>query len=346
MPISEAWCGLVMVTGWPSKNSSPASTARLPVSALTIVDLPAPLSPMRATTSPASMSKDRVVEGPDVPEASRQAARLKKWCHALSPFRSGSEGRGEQAPASAGRVLSVAAAGRGPRGVGNAVGGVRRCCRRARTCAGTRGAGRDGAAVRPGSATVGPAAGVEAGAASARPAARAPSSGGAESGSGRDLDRRRGRGRGCRRASAARPGRWCRRRRGAGGRPARPARGRGRGRRGRRRRRLPERRAADASRPWCGSRPVQAPRMAGSRYGVRSPLRCGRKYGSSARGAVAAAAYSSGQLGAEGPADPAEGEPAVEDGAHRVPAGVGRRPVQVGDRARPGNAVRQRRRPA
>ena len=46
-----------MCNGLPSKNSSPESRSRLPVRALTIVDFPAPLSPMRATTSPALMSK-------------------------------------------------------------------------------------------------------------------------------------------------------------------------------------------------------------------------------------------------------------------------------------------------
>ena len=47
----------MIVTGLPSNSSSPLSTSRLPVIALTIVDFPAPLSPINATTSPASTSK-------------------------------------------------------------------------------------------------------------------------------------------------------------------------------------------------------------------------------------------------------------------------------------------------
>ena len=51
-PEGRGVLGVAMSTGWPSKSISPESTARLPESALTSVDLPAPLSPMRATTSP------------------------------------------------------------------------------------------------------------------------------------------------------------------------------------------------------------------------------------------------------------------------------------------------------
>ena len=46
---------------------------RLPESALTMVDLPAPLSPIRATTSPGVDVEVGVVQGPDMAEASRDA---------------------------------------------------------------------------------------------------------------------------------------------------------------------------------------------------------------------------------------------------------------------------------
>src|SRR6266704_483942 len=84
MPISDAWCGLVIETGLPSKNTSPASTARLPVRALTIVDFPAPLSPMSATTSPASMSKDALSSArtcPKLRDSPRASSSGAIWGH-------------------------------------------------------------------------------------------------------------------------------------------------------------------------------------------------------------------------------------------------------------------------
>src|SRR3954452_864684 len=53
MPSSRAASGEANVTGAPSKRISPASGIRTPDSVLTSVLLPAPLSPISATTSPA-----------------------------------------------------------------------------------------------------------------------------------------------------------------------------------------------------------------------------------------------------------------------------------------------------
>src|SRR5829696_7504584 len=54
MPRSCACAGEVMVTGLPSNVTCPSSGGYTPAMVLTRVDLPAPLSPTRATTSPAS----------------------------------------------------------------------------------------------------------------------------------------------------------------------------------------------------------------------------------------------------------------------------------------------------
>ena len=61
MPRSCATAGLVMSTAAPSKSIDPDSGAKTPESTLTSVDLPAPLSPTSATTSPASTQKSTSV---------------------------------------------------------------------------------------------------------------------------------------------------------------------------------------------------------------------------------------------------------------------------------------------
>src|SRR6266581_5269823 len=110
MPISDAWCGLVIETGLPSKNTSPASTARLPVRALTIVDFPAPLSPMSATTSPASMSKDALSSArtcPKLRDSPRASSSGAIWVHLFwdaDRGRGGAEARPGRRPTGVGVV--------------------------------------------------------------------------------------------------------------------------------------------------------------------------------------------------------------------------------------------------
>src|SRR5262245_18577612 len=57
MPSRLAVAGLSMTTGWPSNSRRPASGWMLPAMIFTRVDLPAPLSPSSATTSPAFTAK-------------------------------------------------------------------------------------------------------------------------------------------------------------------------------------------------------------------------------------------------------------------------------------------------
>src|SRR5829696_5494768 len=57
MPRSRASCGEANSTLSPSKTISPESGGNTPVMTLIRVDLPAPLSPIRATTSPRRTSK-------------------------------------------------------------------------------------------------------------------------------------------------------------------------------------------------------------------------------------------------------------------------------------------------
>src|SRR3954454_6010199 len=59
MPRRRASCGDRMLTGTPSIAIEPTSAGCAPESALMRVDLPAPLSPTSATTSPASTSNRR-----------------------------------------------------------------------------------------------------------------------------------------------------------------------------------------------------------------------------------------------------------------------------------------------
>ena len=56
-PSADACCGVGCGPACPRRRSRPRRASRLPVSALTSVDLPAPLSPIRATTSPGLTSK-------------------------------------------------------------------------------------------------------------------------------------------------------------------------------------------------------------------------------------------------------------------------------------------------
>src|SRR3954451_23823383 len=57
IPISRAWRGLLSVTGSPLETIEPSSGWCTPEIALIRVDLPAPLSPARASTSPRRSSK-------------------------------------------------------------------------------------------------------------------------------------------------------------------------------------------------------------------------------------------------------------------------------------------------
>src|SRR5882672_11777172 len=55
MPMARAWSGLWKWQTLPSTRISPSVGGKLPAMSLTIVDLPAPLSPIRPSTSPASI---------------------------------------------------------------------------------------------------------------------------------------------------------------------------------------------------------------------------------------------------------------------------------------------------
>src|SRR3954451_8750788 len=61
MPLSRASCGLVNAVRLPSSRISPSSYWNTPEIALITVDLPAPLSPATATTSPGWTSKDTLL---------------------------------------------------------------------------------------------------------------------------------------------------------------------------------------------------------------------------------------------------------------------------------------------
>ena len=51
-PKRAAWCGSLCERSWPMKVTCPRLRASIPIKALSVVDLPAPLRPIRATTSP------------------------------------------------------------------------------------------------------------------------------------------------------------------------------------------------------------------------------------------------------------------------------------------------------
>src|SRR5215212_2098110 len=61
MPSATASVGLVIVTSRPSNEIVPESSGWMPAIVLTSVDLPAPLSPTRATTSPGRTSKSTLL---------------------------------------------------------------------------------------------------------------------------------------------------------------------------------------------------------------------------------------------------------------------------------------------
>src|SRR3954452_11202121 len=68
MPRRVASVGEPTDTGRPSNRYSPSSPGWIPAIALISVDLPAPLSPTRATTSPASTSKSTPVRASTAPK--------------------------------------------------------------------------------------------------------------------------------------------------------------------------------------------------------------------------------------------------------------------------------------
>ena len=82
--------GEVIFTGCPSKRICPSSISWMPAIALTSVDLPAPLSPTSATTSPAWTSKSTSVSASTGPKllltpSSASSAPLLSSCRVLSP---------------------------------------------------------------------------------------------------------------------------------------------------------------------------------------------------------------------------------------------------------------------
>jgi hypothetical protein len=74
MPIADACSGLVMITGLPSKNSSPESSSRLPVNALTIVDFTGTVVADERDNLAWVDVEVGVVQGTHVAEAATQAA--------------------------------------------------------------------------------------------------------------------------------------------------------------------------------------------------------------------------------------------------------------------------------
>src|ERR1700722_7986915 len=58
MPLSRPSCGETNATRRPSRTISPSSAWNTPEIALISVDLPAPLSPAKATTSPGKTSRE------------------------------------------------------------------------------------------------------------------------------------------------------------------------------------------------------------------------------------------------------------------------------------------------
>src|SRR5690606_38725396 len=68
MPRSSALAGLSSVTCWPQNSIVPEDGWCTPASTLTSVDLPAPLSPTRATTSPAFTTSAIAVSADTAPK--------------------------------------------------------------------------------------------------------------------------------------------------------------------------------------------------------------------------------------------------------------------------------------
>ncbi len=79
MPCLRASSGLVRVTGSPLTRISPPSGRIAPDSTFTSVLLPAPLSPMSATTSPGKTVKLAAVQRLHVAVALDQVPRLEQW---------------------------------------------------------------------------------------------------------------------------------------------------------------------------------------------------------------------------------------------------------------------------
>src|SRR5579871_1573106 len=69
MPLSRASWGVAKLIGCPPSRISPESWRNTPEIALMIVDLPAPLSPASATTSPGWTSKDTLFSACTAPKA-------------------------------------------------------------------------------------------------------------------------------------------------------------------------------------------------------------------------------------------------------------------------------------
>src|SRR5262245_12006695 len=68
MPNWVASCGFLMLTGRPCHVITPSSAGFTPAITLIIVDLPAPLSPTRATTSPAYTSSEASLRASTAPK--------------------------------------------------------------------------------------------------------------------------------------------------------------------------------------------------------------------------------------------------------------------------------------
>ena len=79
-PERAASFGPWIVTGWPSKTISPPSIGWMPATHLISVDLPAPLSPTSAMTSPARTSKSTSVSACTEPKRLRDPVELEeRW---------------------------------------------------------------------------------------------------------------------------------------------------------------------------------------------------------------------------------------------------------------------------
>src|SRR5271167_2923864 len=69
MPLARASCGVANLIGLPPSRMSPSSWRNTPEIALMIVDLPAPLSPASATTSPGCTANDTRLSACTAPKA-------------------------------------------------------------------------------------------------------------------------------------------------------------------------------------------------------------------------------------------------------------------------------------
>src|SRR5690606_39684304 len=109
MPSAVASFGLVIVTGRPSQRIVPLSAGCTPAITLIIVDLPAPLSPTRATTSPAYTSSEASVSACTAPNRLEMPTSDRRGSRATSlPFLAVLQP--PAVPAGAGRVTAGCAA--------------------------------------------------------------------------------------------------------------------------------------------------------------------------------------------------------------------------------------------